>query len=161
MTYDKFSHGPAHTKFSHSKPLQCEQNLFCDIKQSIVWCSAGYSERNEKYMKTRWEDNIKEWTGMEFEASPRATEDREMWKGIVAMSSVLPRRPPRLRDWDGMRLYDTKNKTWLCDIEFVISKNQISDITKSSFWLKKKNYACFFYIKTEVHDIIKSIFYIK
>ena len=28
----------------------------------------------------------------------RAAEDREMWNGIVEMSSVVPRRPLRLRD---------------------------------------------------------------
>ena len=32
--------------------------------------------------------------------SLRVTEDREGWKGIVAMSSVVSRRPPRLRDGD-------------------------------------------------------------
>ena len=48
--------------------------------------------------KKRWEDNIKEWTGMGFGDSLTAAEDREGWKGIVATSSVVPRRPPRLRD---------------------------------------------------------------
>ena len=51
----------------------------------------------------RWEDNINEWTGMEFGDSLRAAEDRECWKVIVATSSVVPRRPPRLRDCDEMR----------------------------------------------------------
>ena len=50
--------------------------------------------------KKRWEDNIKKWTGMGFGDSLRAAEDREGWKGIVATSSVVPRWPPRLRDWD-------------------------------------------------------------
>ena len=35
---------------------------------------------------------------MGFGDSLRAAEDREVWKGIVATSSVVPRRPPRLRD---------------------------------------------------------------
>ena len=49
--------------------------------------------------KKRWEDNIKEWTGIVFGDSLRAAEDREGSKGIVvATSSVVPRRPPRLRD---------------------------------------------------------------
>ena len=48
--------------------------------------------------KKRREENIKEWTGMGFVDSLRAAEDREGWKGIVATSSVVPRRPPRLRD---------------------------------------------------------------
>ena len=34
--------------------------------------------------KKRWEDNIKDWTAMEFGDSLRAAEDRERWKGIVA-----------------------------------------------------------------------------
>ena len=44
------------------------------------------------------EDNIKEWTGMGFGDSLSAAEEGEGWKGIVATSSVVPRRPPRLRD---------------------------------------------------------------
>ena len=54
--------------------------------------------RRRGRQKKRWEDNIKEWTGMGFGDSLRAAEDREGWKGIVAMSSVVHRRPPRLRD---------------------------------------------------------------
>ena len=49
--------------------------------------------RRRGRQKKRWEDNIKEWTGLGFGVSPRATEDRE---GVT--SSVVPRRPPRLRD---------------------------------------------------------------
>ena len=48
----------------------------------------GASRRGRR--KKRWDDNIKEWTGMEFGDSLRATEDRERWKGIVAMSSMVP-----------------------------------------------------------------------
>ena len=51
--------------------------------------------RRRGRQKKRWEDNIKEWTGMGFGDSLRAAEDREGWKGIVATSSVVP---PRLRD---------------------------------------------------------------
>ena len=50
--------------------------------------------------KKRWEDKIKEWMGMGFGDSLRAAEDREGWKGIVATSSVVPRRPQRLRVQD-------------------------------------------------------------
>ena len=58
--------------------------------------------RRRGRQKKRWEDNIKEWTGMGFGDSLRAAEDREGRKGIVATSSVVPGRPPRLRDWDEM-----------------------------------------------------------
>ena len=54
--------------------------------------------RTRGIQKKRWEDNIKEWTRMGFGDSLRAAEDREGWKCIVATSSVVPRRPPRLRD---------------------------------------------------------------
>ena len=47
--------------------------------------------RKRVRQKKRWEDNIKEWTGMGFGYSLRAAEDREGWKGIVATSSVVPR----------------------------------------------------------------------
>ena len=54
--------------------------------------------RRRGRQKKRWEDNIKEWTGMRFGDSLRAAEDREGWKGIIAMLSVMPRRLPMLRD---------------------------------------------------------------
>ena len=54
--------------------------------------------RRRGRQKKEWEDNIKEWTGMGFGDSLRAAEDREGWKGIVATSCVVPRRPPRLRN---------------------------------------------------------------
>ena len=61
--------------------------------------------RRRGRQKKRWEDNIKEWTGMGFGDSPRAAEDREGWKGIVATSSMVPRWPPRLMDWDEMKIW--------------------------------------------------------
>ena len=60
--------------------------------------------RKKGRQKKRWEVNIKKWTGMQFGDSLRAAENREGWKGIVATSSVVPRRPPRLRDCDEMRV---------------------------------------------------------
>ena len=42
------------------------------------------------------EDNIKEWTGMDFASSTRAAESRSRSKGIVANSSVVPRRPSKV-----------------------------------------------------------------
>ena len=56
--------------------------------------------RRRGRQKKRWEDNIKEWTVREFGDSLRASEDREGWKGIVATSSVMPRRSARIRDWE-------------------------------------------------------------
>ena len=47
--------------------------------------------RRRGRQKKRWEDNIKEWTGMGFGDSLRAAEDSEGWKGIVATSSEVKR----------------------------------------------------------------------
>ena len=50
-------------------------------------------KRKRGRQKKRWEDNIKEWTGIDFASSTRAAENRSRWKGIIANSSVVPRRP--------------------------------------------------------------------
>ena len=48
--------------------------------------------------RERWEDNIREWTGLEFAKSQRVVENREKWRKLIAKSSVVPQRPSRLRD---------------------------------------------------------------
>ena len=58
---------------------------------------ARHSERGKKARK-RWEDNIREWTGLEFAKSQRAVEKREKWRKLVAKSSVLPQRLSWLRN---------------------------------------------------------------
>ena len=54
--------------------------------------------RRQGRQRKRWEDNIREWTGLEFGKSQRAVENREKWRKLVAKSSVVPQRPSRLRD---------------------------------------------------------------
>ena len=54
--------------------------------------------RRQGRQRRRWEDNIREWTGLEFGKSQRAVENREKWRKLVAKSSVVPQRPSRLRD---------------------------------------------------------------
>ena len=51
--------------------------------------------RRQGRQRKRWEDNIREWTGLEFGKSQRAVKNRKKW---VAKSSVVPQRPSRLRD---------------------------------------------------------------
>ena len=55
-------------------------------------------ERKRGRQKKRWKDNIKEWTGMDFASSTRAAENRIGWEGIVANSSVVPRRPSNVME---------------------------------------------------------------
>ena len=54
--------------------------------------------RRQGRQRKRWEDNIGEWTGLEFAKSQRAVENRERWRILVAKLSVVPQRPLRLRD---------------------------------------------------------------
>ena len=54
--------------------------------------------RRQGRQRKRWEDNIRERTGLEFGKSQRAVENREKWRKLVAKSSVVPQRPTRLRD---------------------------------------------------------------
>ena len=53
--------------------------------------------RQGRQMK-RWEDNIRELTGLEFAKSQTAVENREEWRKLVVKSSVVPKRPSRIRD---------------------------------------------------------------
>ena len=40
--------------------------------------------------RKRWEDNIREWTGLEFGKFQRAVKNKERWRKLVAKSSVVP-----------------------------------------------------------------------
>ena len=53
--------------------------------------------RRQGRQKKKWEDNISEWTGLEFAKSQRAVEDKEKWRKLVVQLSVVPQRPPWLR----------------------------------------------------------------
>ena len=54
--------------------------------------------RRQGRQRERWEDNIREWTGLEFARSQRAVENRGKWRKVVAKSSVVPQQSSRLRD---------------------------------------------------------------
>ena len=48
--------------------------------------------------KTMLQEDIREWTGLEFTKSQKAVENREKWRKLVAKSSVVPQQPSQLRD---------------------------------------------------------------
>ena len=54
--------------------------------------------RRQGRQRKRWEDTIREWTGLEFGRFQRAVENREKWGKLVAKSSVVPQRLSRLRN---------------------------------------------------------------
>ena len=49
--------------------------------------------RRRGRQKKIWEDNITEWTRIDFARTTMAAKDRTKWKGIVAKFSVVPQRP--------------------------------------------------------------------
>ena len=82
-------------------------------RRKLQWCghvslSSGLAKtilqgtvkggRRQGRQRRRWEDNIREWTGLEFAKSQRAVENRGKWRKLVAKSSVVPQRPLRLMD---------------------------------------------------------------
>ena len=54
--------------------------------------------RRQGRQRKRWEDNIREWTGLEFAKSQRAVENGEKIRKLVVKSSAVPQRPSRVRD---------------------------------------------------------------
>ena len=46
--------------------------------------------RRKDRQKKRWENNIREWTDLEFAKSQRAVENREKSRKLVVKSPVVP-----------------------------------------------------------------------
>ena len=54
--------------------------------------------RRQGRQRKRWEDNIREWTGLEFVKSQRVVENRKKWRKLIVQSSVVPQHPSQFRD---------------------------------------------------------------
>ena len=81
------------------RKLQWYSHVFrsSGLAKTILQSTVKWGRRQGRQSK-RWEDNIREWTGLEFAYSQRAVENREKWRKLVAKSSVVPQRPSRLRN---------------------------------------------------------------
>ena len=73
--------------------VSCSLGLAKTILQGTV-----QGEKRQGRQRKRWEDNIREWTGLEFGKSQRALENRGKWRKLVAKFSVVPQQPSQLRD---------------------------------------------------------------
>ena len=49
--------------------------------------------RRRGRQRKKWEDNIREWKGLEFGKSQRAVENGGKWRKLVVKSSVVPNDP--------------------------------------------------------------------
>ena len=54
--------------------------------------------RQRGRQRKRWEDNIKEWTGLEWNILLQKAENREEWRKLAVKSTVVLQRSARLRD---------------------------------------------------------------
>ena len=79
--------------------LQCYDHVFrlSSLAKTILHGTVKGGRRQGRQRK-RWEDNIREWTGLELGKFQRAVENREQWRKLVVKSSVVPQRPSQLRD---------------------------------------------------------------
>ena len=101
----------------HAKIQQAirpHEDLLITVKRrKLQWyghvpCSSGLAKtilqrtvkggRKQGRQRKRWEENIREWTDLDFAKSQRAVENREKWRKLVVRSSVVPQRPSRFRD---------------------------------------------------------------
>ena len=65
--------------------VSCSSGLAKTILQGTV--KGG---RRQGRQRKRWEDDIREWTSLEFGRSQKAVENRDEWRKLVAKSSVVP-----------------------------------------------------------------------
>ena len=49
--------------------------------------------RRQGGQRKRWEDNVREWTGLDFAKSQRAVENREKWRKLAVKLSGAPTTP--------------------------------------------------------------------
>ena len=59
--------------------------------------------RRQGRQRKRWEDNIREWTGLEFAKSQRAVENREKWRKLQHGCEIICGAPTTLAVKELMR----------------------------------------------------------
>ena len=69
-----------------------------DQRASLRVDTRETQQRRRGRQRERWEDNINEWTGLEWNILLRKAENREEWSKLVEKSTVVLQRSARLRD---------------------------------------------------------------
>ena len=67
------------------------------LAKTVLQGTVQVGRRRDRQRK-RWEDNTKEWTGLEWNIVLRKAENHEEWRKLVVKSTVVPRWSARLRD---------------------------------------------------------------
>ena len=100
------SQDPAGNRTTRRPPDHCEET-----QTTVVWSCLPFIRfiktilqgamkggRRQGRRRKRWEDSIREWTGLGFSKSQRAVENRGKRRTLVAKSFVVSQRPQPLRD---------------------------------------------------------------
>ena len=74
------------------------KSMFSSGLTKIILQGTVQGGRRRGRQRKLWEDNIKEWTGLEWNILLRKAENNEEWRKLVVKSTVVPQRPTRLRD---------------------------------------------------------------
>ena len=81
------------------RKLQWHGHVFrsSGLAKTILQGTVKGGKRQDRQRK-RWEDNIREWAGLEFAKSQMAAEKSEKLRKLVVKSSLVQQRLSRLRD---------------------------------------------------------------
>ena len=71
--------------------VSCSSGLAKTILQGTIKGEEDKADRGRG--RNRKEDNIREWTDLEFTKSQRAVKNREILRKLVVKSSIVPKRP--------------------------------------------------------------------
>ena len=72
-------------------------SCFLFIRSAKTILQGTVKERRRQCgQRKRWEDNIREWTGLEFGKSQRAVENREKWRKLVHGCKIICGAPTTL-----------------------------------------------------------------
>ena len=80
---------------SSLRPFDSGQTNCQELAKTILQGTVQGGRRRGRQSK-RWEDNIKEWTGLEWNIILRKAENREEWRKLVVKSTVVSQRLARL-----------------------------------------------------------------
>ena len=89
------------TSWPSQRDTNCSGMVMTSVQQvwlKIILQGTVKGRRKQGRQSKRWEDNIREWTVLEFVKSQRAVENRGKWRKLVAKSSMVPQWPSRLRN---------------------------------------------------------------
>ena len=85
------------------------EDLLSTVKRRKMKWYGHVSRKKKSKTEERREDNIREWTGLDFSNTQRVADDRQRWRHLVARSSVVLQRHPRVKGLMMMMMPASRN----------------------------------------------------